>query len=121
MRGRSFAPLLEGETTRVEEGSFFLEGCAKGGIQKGLVDGRMKLIHDLYSDSYELYDLEEDPGEHTNLFGTGLVAEQEQMRRRLDEFTESSLSMMEEHMRTGRREDIDEETLERLRDMGYIQ
>jgi arylsulfatase A-like enzyme len=48
-----------------------------------LSDGRFKLIHDPGRDLFELYDLEQDPGELTNIFGSGerFPAWQERLHR----------------------------------------
>jgi arylsulfatase A-like enzyme len=73
-----------------------------------LSDGRFKLIHDPGQDLFELYDLENDPGELTNLFGSG------------EQFPE-----WQERLRRAAREEVLEsappsiEMLRRLEALGY--
>ena len=74
MHGESFLPLLKGEKTEWRDALYyhFYEYPAEHAVKRhyGVRDGRYKLIH-FYNDidSWELYDLKNDPNELNNLYG----------------------------------------------------
>ena len=122
LRGRSLLPLVHGrddgpprlafsESDMCEEGS--LRPCAPVGIGGKLhavrADG-WKLIHDPRG-VYELYDLDADPGEtHNRLTDQPELARK--LTARLNEFLLSSAS-------TDHTQELDPETIEMLRSIGY--
>ena len=62
---------------------------------------------------FELYDLEQDPGEQTNVFGTGLAVEA-RLQERLRKFMELSRPPLNVE-----RPDLSADELERMRALGY--
>lgn len=73
-RGRSLMPVIRGEETEDR-----LAFCETGGVEgpnpspdsanvKSVRDGRWKLIYNTTTSQMELYDLEKDPNEQTNLY-----------------------------------------------------
>lgn len=121
IRGRSLMPLLMAEPGTLAESPVYLEGCCYGPIRKGLICGNLKLIYDVYRDSFSLYDLERDPGEHHNIYGTNAAPDTSQMEADLREFTQRSLALMRERVAAGGAEEIPAEIRQQLRDMGYLQ
>jgi arylsulfatase A-like enzyme len=75
MQGRGFVPLLRGEESEGWRTSFYYhyyEGVDQvHNVHKheGVTDGRAKLIHYYPIDEWEMFDLESDPHELTNLYG----------------------------------------------------
>ncbi|SHF42964.1 Arylsulfatase A [Fodinibius roseus] len=73
MQGRSFAPLLEGETPDDWRQSIYYHYYDHGlhGVPRhdGVRTGRYKLIHFYTDDVWEFYDLEKDPREVENQYG----------------------------------------------------
>lgn len=92
MHGRSFAPLLKGETPADWRKDWLYEYYEYPGPHsvkpnRGVADERYKYIH-YYTDpvEYELYDLETDPNEIKNLAGDPKFADiRNRMAKRLDE------------------------------------
>ena len=85
-------------------------------FKTSLLSDRWKVIHDLTTGSWELYDLETDPEELTNLFGSGHAAE-------------APLVAALEEWEAGREgegdgapgAELDAEAIEQLRALGYIE
>ena len=81
MQGRSLVPLLRGETPDDWRTSFyyhFYEGVDQvHNVHKheGVTNGRAKLIHYYPIDEWEMFDLEKDPHELTNVYGRPEYAE----------------------------------------------
>ncbi len=102
--------------------SVFLEGCHRGSIRKAMLRDHFKLIYDVYQDRFSLYDLEADPGENHNVYGTPQapagIAEMEQDLLR---WTKQSLAMMGARVAQGEALDISPEIRQQLKDMGYVQ
>ncbi len=121
LQGRSLMPLLSDTPGQVEPLSAFMEGCVWGEVRKALLTDRYRLEYNLYSDDFTLYDLQEDPGEQHNIYGTPLAPDTSEMERELLDWTEKSLAMMDEYVAKQGAEDVPPEVLERLRDMGYVQ
>ena len=98
MQGRSFLPLLRGESPGDWRGSFYyhyyekVEGEHAVYPHEGVTTGRAKLIHFYPLGQWELYDLERDPQELTNVYGRAdyaetqakLTAELARLRRELE-------------------------------------
>jgi arylsulfatase A-like enzyme len=77
-----------------------------------LTDGAWKLIYRPNApEASELYDLQEDPGETRNLYGTGIEQEQRLVQAliEMDPFVPGPFG-----------EHADEKVLERLRSLGYL-
>lgn len=75
MQGRSFAPLLRGESPADWRESIYYHYYDHGlhGVPRhdGVRTERYKLIHFYTDDVWEFYDLKEDPHEINNLYGNG--------------------------------------------------
>jgi arylsulfatase A-like enzyme len=82
-----------------------------------LADG-YKTIHDLPTDSWEIYDLAADPEEKNNLAGSGHAAEAE-LRRRLLAWETSRTSVAEGE--SSRSFEPSPQDIERLRALGYVE
>ncbi len=121
IRGRLLGPIIGQRHVQMPAFRVFIEACGYGSIQKALMTERHKLIYNLYSDDFTLYDLQEDPGEQHNIYGTPLAPDTAEMERELLDWTEKSLAMMDEYVAKQGAEDVPPEVLERLRDMGYVQ
>ena len=63
VQGRSLAPVLQGETESIRD---LVHSERRGGIAMQF-DGRWRFIHNGEGVQHELYDLQEDPREITNL------------------------------------------------------
>jgi choline-sulfatase len=115
--GGSLLPLLEGRTpSRTAPGALYAEtylpfytyGWAK---LRAVRDGRWKLID---APTPELYDLERDPRELTNLHQRRSEIARD-LRQRLDTFLEQTGDPEREQTMT-----LDSETAEQLRQLGYL-
>ncbi len=119
LTGRSLAGFLEnGDALPPFE--VFMEGVGIGGTRKALLTENYKLIYDPFHESFELYDLREDPHERHNLSGRVESEEIARMEQKLGDWTELSLSAMDSFLGGGAQE-ISPKVRQRLRDMGYIQ
>jgi arylsulfatase A-like enzyme len=130
MQVPSFLPVLAGAT----DGSAFFEVDfvqhplpAKFGVdpdvvemknahKKGLIVGRHKLIRDDRTNTYELYDLAADPNEQRDL-----SAELPEVVTSLRERLEETLARAAASTLSAEDAELDEEELERLRKLGYIE
>jgi arylsulfatase A-like enzyme len=86
----------------------------KGPSLAGLLEGRWKLVVRRGPSGPELYDLEEDPGEETDL-AAGQAERVEAMERTLDEILDAAPAST-----PGRAVGPDEETLGKLEALGYV-
>jgi arylsulfatase A-like enzyme len=98
MQGRSIVPLLRGESPDNWRESFYYHFYEdkdfdhKVAKHEGVTTGRAKLIHFYTLGEWELYDLEKDPHEMTNVYGRPeyaalqkeLHAELKRLREELD-------------------------------------
>lgn len=89
MHGESFLPLLLGKPTQWRDELYyhFYENPGFHGVARhyGIHTGRYKLIHYYQNDEWELFDLETDPQELTNLYGKpGTAKLTQQLSARLD-------------------------------------
>ncbi len=119
-RGRSLAPVLEGEPGEPPPLRVFLEGCRRGGIRKGWLDGRHKLIYHVYHDRFSLYDLEQDPAEQHDIYGAPGAPDTARWERELLAWTEMTTGLMARRTGAGA-EEVSDELRQQLRDMGYVQ
>lgn len=87
---------------------------------QALVEGRFKIIHDPLHRDLELYDLAEDPGETHDLSPERPVLAQLLLQRLLLQ-RQANEELLEAAGAEERIEDLDPETVERLRALGYIQ
>lgn len=100
----SFEPVSDEEKRNQEKRAF----------KTALIHGQHKLIHDLTTDTLELYELDRDAGEQRNIFGRDL---------KLSERLEARLRAWEQtHTETAgeKGSSASEEDLERLRALGYV-
>jgi arylsulfatase A-like enzyme len=114
LRGRSLVPLLRGE--RLPPQPAFSEGFAFDARLQSVIDGEWKAIRDLRSGVFSLYDLASDPGEQRDL-----AASRPEEREKLRALLDASLG------RAGAAQDplampreVEPETRERLRALGYL-
>jgi arylsulfatase A-like enzyme len=98
MQGRSLAPLLRGESPADWRRSFYYhfyeddDADHHAPRHEGVTIGRTKLIHFYKIGEWELFDLERDPNELTNVYGrpeyattqAELTAELERLRGELE-------------------------------------
>ncbi|MCW8924915.1 MAG: sulfatase-like hydrolase/transferase [Xanthomonadales bacterium] len=94
MQGVSVTPLLVGSTQPVHDGLYYhyyeFPGIHTVKRHYGLATKRYKLIHFYYDiDEWELYDLENDPGEMLNVYGDPAYADvQAELHVKLNELRE---------------------------------
>jgi len=81
--------------------------------RQGLVRDNWKLIHDLKSEEWLLFNLKSDPAEKENLFDTKKKV-RKSLKKELETYTSA-----ERYIQGG--EALDEETLEVLRSLGYVE
>jgi arylsulfatase A-like enzyme len=123
--GRSLVPLLSGgdplaPTRRIFAEVSFLAGLEdpqrreKIAFKTSLVWRRHKVIHDLLSDAWELYDLEDDPEELRNLIDQH--PERAELVGALDVWEADHLGAA-----TNDSDRIDEDSIEKLRSLGYLE
>ncbi len=116
MDGVSLAPLLRGEVEKVKEYSFFR--TIHDMPEWGICDGRFKLIWSSGDRTSRLFDLESDPGEHLDLLasdgGAGFTDRARIMEERL------LAKLAEGTPGGGAGATLDEETMKRLKALGYI-
>ncbi len=86
----------------------------KRAFKTAVVRGNLKLVHDLETDAWDLFDRERDPLERRNLWGEN-AARDEELRGALLQFERAR-----ETARPDASNAPDEEKLERLRDLGYV-
>ena len=128
VQGRSLVPLLlgeaaPGERTTYGEVTFSVSEGAKNrfwektAYKTAVRSGRHKLIHDLLTEQWELYDLEADPEELVDLAGGGHPAE-ERLSRALRDWELARDEALSDRGETPR--EISPEERERLRSLGYL-
>jgi arylsulfatase A-like enzyme len=90
MQGRSLVPLLQGQTPDDWRKSFYYHyyefpGAHSVARHYGVTNGRQKLIHYYQLDEWELFDLEKDPNELTNVYANAdYVQARKQLQTELD-------------------------------------
>ncbi len=82
---------------------------------RSIVQGRVKLIRDVEADSYELFRLEQDPAELTDL-----ADRDEQAVARLRELLRRRVEQAEGRAVIGKQGELSDDDLERLRGLGYV-
>ncbi|MGB3562196.1 MAG: sulfatase [Thermoanaerobaculia bacterium] len=100
---------------RLEPRPLVAEGVLYGSERKTIIEWPRKLELDVASESIRLFDLESDPGERTDLSPSEMAA-----ARRLEERLRSILEAARSDEAPEEIE-LDEETLEELRSLGYIE
>lgn len=120
VQGRSLLPLLRGDAGDEHKRFAFSVRRQRAGRRARLEPGAKYALQDLthkyiwWSDGPdELYDLVADPRELDNLVGRG--------RPREAELREALLALVEATRTPGVARDVDAETLERLRSLGYVE
>jgi arylsulfatase A-like enzyme len=109
--GKSLRALLEGKEEKAEGFQYSLAGTLRS-----VADGRYKLIHDLASGSFVLYDLASDPGETCDV-----LPRERRAFHRLQPLLTAWLARTEgqgaadESVRKGREE------IQKLRSLGYLE
>jgi arylsulfatase A-like enzyme len=123
MEGHDLSPLWRGEPAEAAA-ERFIYGQASGGlgwtpviegifpIFESVRQGRFKLVHEINTDDYALYDLERDPGERVDVADAA-----PEIARRLR--TELERVRAADEAPTGREVELHPEELERLRALGY--
>jgi choline-sulfatase len=114
LEGRSLWPLVRGEPVDWSERAVFAQRKPFGDALYALRTGRFKLL-DHQSGADELYDLASDPRELDNSIDV-LVEEREALAREL----ERRLRLYESSAQGSADQEIREEWLDELRDLGYV-
>jgi arylsulfatase A-like enzyme len=83
---------------------------------EAISSGKWKLINDIQNDTYELYDLENDPGEEMNLFDTEGAD-----KTVIKELISKASAIEKESVVETVEVDFKEEDIEKLKALGYIQ
>ena len=102
----------------------YAEGLLSGEEKTALVTDRYKMIYRPFADSqaeaWEVYDLGQDPGEHTNLAATDAAGE---LRARLKQLSDQALVLARKwenaEAAKGPRHKLSEEEKRRLKALGY--
>lgn len=118
LKGASLMPLIRGE--EVAERAIVSQGVVAGTKLQSVVSGSFKLIRSdhLEGQPFELYDLDRDPHELEDLserlpdVAVRLSAMLDRVLAAVDDGVEHPFDRLPE--------DLDEETLERLRSLGYV-
>lgn len=118
--GTSLGPLLRGDTPEDPEapvfGSVFFSRDDKRAMKRSVLSGDWKLIYDYDEEQFELYNVRDDPGETINRYHS-----EDEVVERLDKLLGTwSTEMDRLRGESGSHFTMDDETLERLRAMGYI-
>ena len=115
LRGRSLLPLMRGEL--LPEEPILAEGYPFGRSLQSVTLGRFKLIRSLETGSTELYDLESDPGEHSDL-ASSHPDEEARLAVILDgQLGGRPVTTPDMIQQLGR---LPEDTRKRLQELGYI-
>jgi arylsulfatase A-like enzyme len=115
VQGSSLLPLIRGEGTPPYLA--FGETVLAGG-QRAIALGGYRMIHQLADDTVALYDLAADPGELVDL-SAGEGDRIDVLRRHLEAWGKMVAAVsLDPELRTD--EPLDDETLERLKSLGYI-
>ncbi len=117
-RGRSLLPLVNGEDSREHPVAGMTFKPEAGRNLASLIDGDLKIIHDIDADKYELYDLSRDPGELDNLATKEIVASN-RMKIKLRKFLKSVNYSNKAISSRKATIDVDEKTMETLKGLGY--
>jgi len=83
---------------------------------EAISSGKWKLIKNIQNDTYELYDLEADPGEETNLFGS-----EDTDKILINGLISKSSAIEKESVVETAEVEFKEEEIEKLKALGYIQ
>jgi hypothetical protein len=84
-----------------------------GGLRRRFVESQIGLMHRLFSDTWELYDLTADPGERHNLV--------RREKTRFAEMKKALLGYLKRKVHAVRGEDLSEVMKRKLRGLGYAQ
>ncbi|MFP6584383.1 MAG: sulfatase [Candidatus Hydrogenedentota bacterium] len=123
-RGTSIADLLRGHDTKPAHRPVFAQ--ATGLLPPSpeplqtVIDWPFKLIRGMESDTYLLYNLKNDPGEKHNLAKQNL-AQQQKLAKMLAHWSSSFPMTFKELKEAGQDIEMDEETLENLKGLGYLE
>ena len=113
--GRSLGPLLAAGGS--DRGApLVAEGTLYGPERRALVRWPYKLTYQVAGAKAALYDLEADPGE-----GSDLMGDRPEIARRLGAQLQAMVAAAEGQIGSAEAADLDPETLEALRSLGYIQ
>ena len=110
LAGRSLYPVVEGAESDLPGVAF-----AAWGAKRALVEGDRKLVYDLKTETWELFDLVSDSGETRNLIAEDPEAARDLQRRLVHWIRET-----EKAGSVDSAAEKDQEATERLRALGYI-
>jgi len=118
VQGVSLVPRFDGRAPGLEPRALFAEGFGKDSVPMyGIWRGPHKYITGGSPDSGELYDLTLDPGERHDLSGSRPAAAAE-LRSAIETWRRENLVLGERF--EGDEGEIDEDVVERLRSLGYL-
>ena len=118
-QGRNLLLPRSGPSSEITDGYFVGAAHKKSFVYEsakrivGYRTERWKYIHDDFTGKRELYDLRVDPRETTNLVGSGLV-----VQKKLEEIMAQHLADIE--LGSSYEADFDQDVMDRLRALGYI-
>jgi arylsulfatase A-like enzyme len=122
MQGISLRPLIEGQMERSRD-TVWAE-LSNGLHAQALIGGARKLLRGPGNDAWEFYDLQNDPGEHTNLYDQPSAAEaRAALMAEWERWAQDNQQLSDRLAKGKEAETIEpsEQQLQQLKALGYVQ